>query len=148
GVAYGLDDPMPGTLMELLPDTNDVSPRIFSMLVTECGSRATDGNCTAIASGALLGDQQRDPGWSTNAVERRLRRNVGIDQLTWLPNGLNRGAAPAGWGGYLDQLVAFHSPGRVLLHTQPEPSHPDHAVTNQTREILSAATDAQGNALE
>ncbi|HIW46336.1 MAG TPA: agmatine deiminase family protein [Candidatus Yaniella excrementigallinarum] len=148
GVDYGLDDTMPGTLMDLLPDTNGFSQRIFSMMVSEGGSWVTDGNGTAIASEALLTDQQRNPGWSTNAVERELRRNVGIDHFIWLPNGLNRGAAPAGWGGYLDQLVAFHSPGRVLLHTQPDPSHPDHAVTNQTREILSAATDAQGNALE
>src|SRR5699024_11632153 len=108
---YMLDDIMTVTLMDLLPYTKGFRQRIFSMMVFEGGSWVTDGNGTAIASEALLTDQQRNPGWSTNAVERELRRNVGIDHFIWLPNGLNRGAAPAGWGGYLDQLVAFHSPG-------------------------------------
>lgn len=148
GVSYGLDDSMPGTLSGL-PDAPDgLSERILSMMVSEGGSWVTDGNGTAIASEDILTDQRRNPGWTTRAVERELRRDVGIDHFIWLPTGLNRGAAPVGWGGYIDQLVAFHSPGRVLLHTQPDPTHPDHAVTEQARAILSTATDAQGSPLE
>ncbi|NWN87590.1 MAG: agmatine deiminase family protein [Micrococcaceae bacterium] len=148
GVEYGLDDTLPGTLMDLRPTTSGWSERLLSMMVSEGGSWITDGNGTAIASERLLTDQRRNPGWSTRAVERELRRDVGLDHIIWLPSGLTRGAAPAGWGGYIDQLVAFHSPGRVLLHTQPDETHPDHAATSQAREILSEATDANGNQLE
>lgn len=148
GVEYGLDDTMPGTLNDLLSPSSGMDERILSMMVSEGGAWVTDGNGTAIASESMLTDQRRNPGWSTRAVERELRRDVGIDHFIWLPTGLNRGAAPAGWGGYIDQLVAFHSPGRVLLHNQSDPSHPDHEITNRTRQILAEATDASGTPLE
>lgn len=148
GVAYGLDDTLPGTLMDLQNSSSEINERVFSMMVSEGGSWVSDGNGTAIASEAILTDQRRNPGWSTRTVERELRRDVGIDHFIWLPKGLNRGAAPAGWGGYIDQLVAFHSPGRVLLHNQTDPAHPDHEVTKQAREILQQATDAHGQPLE
>lgn len=148
GVAYGLDDTLPGTLVDLLKKATGLTERNVSIMVSEGGSWVTDGNGTAIAAEDILTDQQRNPGWSTSTVERELRRDVGIEHIIWLPTGLTRGAAPAGWGGYIDQLVAFHSPGRVLLHNQPDASHPDHAVTNRAREILAEATDAHGNPLE
>lgn len=148
GVEYGLDDKLPGTLMGLTGSESAIDDRILSMMVGEGGAWVTDGYGTAIASEAILTDQRRNPGWTKHTVERELRRNVGIEHFIWLPTGLNRGAAPAGWGGHIDQLVAFHSPGRVLLHNQTDPSHPDHEVSNQAREILAQATDAQGNPLE
>src|SRR5699024_10376731 len=43
---------------------------------------------------------------------------------------------------------AFHSPGRVLVHNQPDPTHPDHEVTQQVREILSTAHDANGQGFD
>ena len=148
GVNYGLDDTLPGTLMDLLDTSSGMTERVLSMMVAEGGSWVTDGNRTAIASEALLTDQRRNPGWSVDTAERELRRNVGIDHFIWLPGGLTQGAAPEGWGGYIDQLVAFHSPGRVLLHNQADPSHPDHEVTNHAREVLQQATDAHGNPLD
>ncbi len=148
GVEYSLDDTLPGTLMDLLDSSTEMTERVFSMMVSEGGSWVTDGNGTAIASESMLTDQRRNPGWPTGTVERELRRNVGIDHFIWLPKGLNSGAAPQGWGGYIDQLVAFRSPGRVILHNQADPSHPDHEVTNQAREILQQATDVHGNPFE
>lgn len=148
GVAYGLDDTLPGTLSELLPAHKSWGRRELSMMVGEGGSWVTDGLGTAIASEAILTDQRRNPGWTTSSVARELRRNLGLEHIIWLPTGLTRGAAPEGWGGYADQLVAFHSPGRVLLHNQSEPSHPDHEVTQRVRNILAASHDATGQPLE
>jgi len=148
GVEYGLDDTLPGTLTELLPAHYEMQERQLSMMVSEGGSWVTDGLGTAIASEAILTDQRRNPGWSARTVERELRREVGIDHIIWIPTGLTSGAGPDGWGGYVDQVVAFHSPGRVMLHNQPDPSHPDHAVTEQVRDILAEAHDANGNPIE
>lgn len=148
GVQFGLDDNLPGTLTEVLPPHDGIGERQFSVLVSEGGSWVTDGLGTAIASEALLVDQQRNPGWSRRTVERELRREVGIDHVIWVPRGLSHGAAPKGWGGYLDHVVAFHSPGRVILHNQPDPSHPDHCVTETVREILATAHDVTGRPLE
>lgn len=148
GVEFGLDDNLPGTLAEVLPPSHSIGQREFSMMVAEGGSWITDGLGTAIASAALLTDQRRNPGWSTGTVERELRRNLGIEHIIWIPHGLTRGAAPDGWGGYVDQVVAFHSPGRVILHNQPDPGHPDHALTQQVRQILAASHSADGSPLE
>lgn len=148
GVEYGLDETLPGTLTELLPPSKSLGERQFSMMVSEGGSWITDGLGTAIASEALLTDQRRNPGWSHRTVERELRRDVGIDHIIWIPEGLTRGAGPAGWGGYVDQVVAFHSPGRVILHNQPDPTHPDHKITESVREILANSHDVNGNPLE
>lgn len=148
GVSYGLDENLPGTLTEVLGRLECVPERQLSVMVSEGGSWVTDGLGTAIASEALLTDQRRNPGWSHLTVERELRREVGLDHIIWIPGGLGHGAGPKGWGGYIDHVVAFHSPGRVLLHNQSDPSHPDHAVTETVREILGAARDANGRPLE
>lgn len=148
GVEYGLDDILPGTLTELLPGDRGWGQRNLSMMVGEGGSWVTDGAGTAIASESILTDQRRNPGWNTRSVEREMRRNLGLEHIIWIPQGLTRGAAPMGWGGYADQVVAFHSPGRVLLHNQPDPTHPDHAVTQRVRDILSTAKDATGQPFE
>src|SRR5690625_1483931 len=148
GVEFGLDDNLPGTLTEILPRSSIIGERQFSMMVAEGGSWITDGLGTAIASDALLTDQRRNPGWSRRTVERELRRDVGIDHIIWIPNGLGPGAAPEGWGGYVDHVVAFHSPGRVILHNQPDPTHPDHEVTQTVREILAKSHDVNGRPLE
>src|SRR5699024_9175709 len=129
GVDYGLDDTLTGTLLGLIDSSSRMTERVFSMMVSEGGSWVTDGNGAAIASEALLTDQRRNPRGSTRTVERDLRGNVGVDHFVWLLRGLAQGAAPEGWGGYIDQLVAFHSPGRVFLHNQADPSPPDHEIT-------------------
>ena len=147
-VEYGLDHNLAGTLNEVLPEADQIGERQFSVMVSEGGSWVTDGLGTAIASEALLTDQQRNPGWSHRTVERELQREVGLDHIIWIPRGLCSGAAPHGWGGYVDHVVAFHSPGRVILHNQPDPSHPDHEVTEAVREILATSHDAKGRPLE
>lgn len=148
GVDFGLDDTLPGTLAETLPPGRNLGERILSIMVAEGGSWITDGQGTAIASEALLLDQRRNPGWSKRTVERELRRDIGIEHIIWIPHGLTRGAAPQGWGGYVDQVVAFHSPGRVILHNQHDPSHPDHDLTQRVRSILASAHSADGTPLE
>ena len=40
------------------------------------------------------------------------------------------------------------APGRVLVHDQRDPSHPDHAISRDLIARLSAETDASGRALE
>ncbi len=45
-------------------------------------------------------------------------------------------------------MATFPSPGRVLLHTQRDAAHPDHAVSAALRELLAGQTDAAGRRLE
>ncbi len=50
--------------------------------------------------------------------------------------------------GHVDIVAAFARPGVVLVHTQPDPSHPDHERCKTIAAILRASTDARGRQLE
>ncbi|WP_433155362.1 agmatine deiminase family protein [Actinomadura nitritigenes] len=40
------------------------------------------------------------------------------------------------------------APGRAVVHTRPDPGHPDHQVSQEVTDILRAATDARGERIE
>jgi agmatine deiminase len=65
-----------------------------------------------------------------------------------LQRGLTRDSERFGTRGHVDIVATFPRPGVVLVHDQRDPSHPDFAVTREVREILGAAADAKGRALE
>jgi agmatine deiminase len=66
----------------------------------------------------------------------------------WLARGLTADMQGYGTNGHVDLLAAFARPGMVLVHRQPDPSHPDHAVMAENVERLRAATDARGRRFE
>ena len=53
-----------------------------------------------------------------------------------------------GTHGHVDLLAAFVAPGLVVVHRQPDPQHPDHAVMAENTGRLRAALDARGRRLE
>ena len=81
-------------------------------------------------------------------MEAELARTIGAEHAIWLPRGLTRDYEEFGTNGHVDIVAAFASPGRVLLHEQQDPAHPDHAVSQEIRAVLEASTDARGRAIE
>ncbi|WP_433249574.1 agmatine deiminase family protein [Actinomadura nitritigenes] len=82
------------------------------------------GDEDAVArSGILL---YRLPG--TSSASRRPQRSMGAD------------ASASPW--------RITAPGRAVVHTQPDPGHPDHQVSQEVTDILRAATDARGERIE
>ena len=77
-----------------------------------------------------------------------MARLLGADKAIWLKRGLTRDYDSHGTLGHVDIVACFPAPGKVLIHDQRDPSHPDHAVTAEVRAILSEATDARGRKLE
>ncbi|MGO2112485.1 MAG: agmatine deiminase family protein, partial [Pseudoclavibacter sp.] len=53
-----------------------------------------------------------------------------------------------GTRGHVDIVATLVAPGRVLLHEQRDPAHPDHAVTRDLKAFLAEQTDAHGRSLE
>ena len=53
-----------------------------------------------------------------------------------------------GTRGHVDIVAAITSPGRVILHTQGDESHPDYQVSREIRAALEASRDAAGRAWE
>ena len=121
---------------------------VSSTLVNEGGGIHVDGEGTVLVTQTVQLDQRRNPYLDRARVEAELARTIGATRAIWLPRGLTRDYDDFGTNGHVDIVATFPSPGRVLLHTQRNPAHPDHEVTAQVRAVLDAETDAAGRELE
>jgi agmatine deiminase len=120
---------------------------IRSALVNEGGGIHVDGEGTVLATETVQLDPGRNPDLSHADVEAEFARTLGATKTIWLPRGLTRDSERFGTRGHVDIVAAFAAPGVVLLHTQRDPAHPDHAVSRELHALLSEATDAAGRRL-
>ncbi len=121
---------------------------VSSLLVNEGGGIHVDGDGTVLATDTVQLDPRRNPYADRARVEAEFARTIGATTTIWLPRGLTRDYDEFGTNGHVDIVAAFASPGRVLLHAQPDARHPDHAVMPEIRAALERATDAAGRRLE
>ena len=123
-------------------------PVVPSLLVNEGGGIHVDGDGTILLTETVQLGPERNPHADAARVEAEMARTLGTEKTIWLPRGLARDYEPFGTRGHVDIVATFPSPGKVLVHAQPDEGHPDHATMREIREILAAATDAKGRRLE
>ena len=121
---------------------------VSSMLVNEGGGIHVDGRGTVLLTETVQLDPRRNPFADRARVDAEMLRTIGASTAIWLPRGLTRDYDEFGTNGHVDIVATFASPGRVLLHAQPDAAHPDHAVMPEIRAVLDASTDAAGRGLE
>lgn len=119
-------------------------PVIPSLLINEGGGIHVDGQGTILLTETVQLDPNRNPHADRARVEAEMTRTLGTEKAIWLPQGLTRDYEPFGTRGHVDIVATFPSPGVILLHDQPNPDHPDHAVMQGIRAQLEQATDAKG----
>ena len=122
--------------------------RFVSRMVNEGGGIHVDGEGTVLITETVQLDPGRNPGWTRREVEAELEAFLGVRKVIWLPRGLTRDYGEFGTRGHVDIVAAFVGPGVVVVHTQPDPAHPDHGVGRENAALLRAQTDARGRALE
>ncbi|GEK80108.1 agmatine deiminase family protein [Agrococcus baldri] len=122
--------------------------RIPSSLVNEGGAIHVDGEGTVLLTETVQRDPGRNPGISREAVEAELARTIGATHPIWLPRGLTRDYERYGTRGHVDMVATLAGSGRVLVHAQGSPEHPDHEVTREIARLLAEQRDAAGRALE
>lgn len=122
--------------------------RIDSDLVNEGGGFHVDGIGTVLVTETVQRDPHRNAHRSRADIEAELARTIGATTVIWLPRGLTRDADTYGTRGHVDIVATMPEPGRVLLHDQRDPAHPDHVVTAEIRAVLAAAADARGAAFD
>jgi agmatine deiminase len=132
---------------ELVAEWADAEP-VVSALVNEGGGIALDGEGTVIVTASVQLDPERNPGWARADVEAELARTLGATTVIWLERGLYADMGRYGTRGHVDLMAAFVRPGVVVVHEQPDPSHPDAELTAQNRALLEQATDSRGRRLE
>ncbi|MCU1474018.1 MAG: agmatine deiminase [Amnibacterium sp.] len=119
-----------------------------SLLVNEGGAIHVDGEGTVLLTRTVQLDPRRNPYADEARVEAELARTIGSTAAVWLPRGLTRDYGRFGTRGHVDILATIPSPGRVLLHDQRDPGHPDAAVSAELRAVLESAVDAAGRPFE
>ncbi|AMD56300.1 agmatine deiminase [Mycolicibacterium fortuitum subsp. fortuitum DSM 46621 = ATCC 6841 = JCM 6387] len=115
--------------------------RLPSALVNEGGGIQTDGHGTVLVTETVQLDPHRNPGATKVGVEAELARTIGATDVVWLPYGLTRDSQRYGTRGHVDIVAAMPAPGRLLLHTQRDESHPDSLVCKGIRSVVDGAFD-------
>ncbi|GAA4048226.1 agmatine deiminase family protein [Agromyces indicus] len=121
---------------------------VSSVLVNEGGGIHVDGEGTVLLTDTVQLDPRRNPYADRARVEAELARTIGTTKAIWLPQGLTRDYDDFGTNGHVDIVATIPSPGRLLLHHQPDAAHPDHTVTRELRDLLEGQTDAAGRTFE
>lgn len=116
---------------------------ISTTLVLEGGGIEVDGKGTAIITESCVLNDNRNPGLTKAKAEEELSRLLGIRKIIWLPGIAGKDITD----GHTDFYARFTSPGHVVAALDEDPSSFDHEVTRAHRDILKAATDADGRAL-
>lgn len=123
-------------------------PVIDSDLVNEGGGIHVDGEGTVLVTDTVQLDPGRNPGLTRADVEAELARTIGATHAVWLPCGLTRDSQRFGTRGHVDIVATITAPGRLLLHTQRDASHPDYQVSRTLRAVLADTHDSAGRSWE
>ncbi|WP_368861276.1 agmatine/peptidylarginine deiminase [Frankia sp. AgB32] len=118
-----------------------------SSLTNEGGGIAVDGAGTVLLTETVQLDPLRNPGWDRARVEAEVHAQLGTSRAIWLPRGVARDYDRFGTRGHVDVVAAFVRPGVVAVHSQPDPAHPDHAMTRELAALLRGSRDAAGRQL-
>jgi agmatine deiminase len=117
---------------------------VVSRLVNEGGGIQVDGQGTVLVTETVQLDPDRNPGWNKAEVETELARTIGATHVIWLPRGLTRDSKRFGTRGHVDIVAAIPAPGKLLVHSQENPEHPDFEVSQEILEFLHTTRDSAG----
>lgn len=124
------------------------SELVSSILVNEGGGIHVDGEGTVLLTETVQLDPRRNRYADKARVEAEFARTIGATKAIWLPRGLTRDYDDFGTNGHVDIVATIPSPGRLLLHAQNDPAHPDFDVTRELKALLEEQTDAAGRRFE
>ena len=131
-------------LVERWCDANGVARRPIDM-VLEGGSITLDGAGTIVTTEQCLLHPNRNPSMSRVAIEAKLRAELAIEAIVWLPFGLE---LDDDTDGHVDNVAAFSAPGRVVVQGCDDPARADHHRLSINRRCLEEVVDARGRELE
>ena len=112
-------------------------------LVNEGGAIHVDGQGTLLVTEQCLLNRNRNPRLGREQIEAALRAYLGVWQVIWLGAGVVEDET----SGHVDNLACFARPGEVCLTWCEDPRDPQHRVSRDAFERLSAARDARGRRL-
>jgi agmatine deiminase len=118
--------------------------RVASSLVNEGGGIHVDGLGTVLLTQTVQLDPGRNPDRTKEEIESELARTLGATNPIWLRRGLYRDSKRFGTRGHVDIVATIPSPGRLLVHSQQDASHPDRKITAEILKTLRASRTPDG----
>jgi agmatine deiminase len=102
--------------------------------ILEGGSIDVDGEGLAATTADCLLNPNRNPALNKDAIESRLRDDLGIQRLLWLGDGL----AHDHTDGHIDNLARFVGVNHILIPQGAGPDDPNEAVFEDARKRAEA----------
>ncbi len=118
--------------------------RYRAPIILEGGAIHVDGEGTVLTTEQCLLNENRNPGYSREQIERILLDYLGAELVIWLGQGVFADETD----GHIDNLACFAAPGVVLLTWCDDENDPQHEIAVDAERRLARARDAQGRALE
>ena len=112
--------------------------------VLEGGSIHSDGEGTLLTTEACLLSGGRNPEMSKDQIEERLKKELGVKKVIWLPRGIWQDET----NEHVDNVAAFVRPGVVILATTSDREDPQYELSQADLKVLEETTDAKGRKLE
>ena len=122
----------------------ELSARYRAPMINEGGAIHTDGEGTLLVTEQCLLNRNRNPQLTQTQIEALLRDYLGVRKIIWLGAGVVNDETD----GHIDNLACFVRPGEVCLTWSDNRRDPQHRVSLDAFERLSAARDAQGRRLK
>ncbi len=113
-------------------------------LFNEGGAIHSDGQGTLLTMEQTLLNPNRNANLTQQEVEEILALYAGARRVIWLGDGFSDEETD----GHVDNIACFVAPGRVLVGTQPNRSHPDYEPAREVVRRLKAARDANGDSID
>jgi agmatine deiminase len=114
-------------------------------VVLEGGSVAVDGEGTLVTTEQCLLHPNRNPRLTRHDIEERLRTELGVTMIVWLPHGL---ALDNDTDGHVDNVAAFARPGVVVVQGCDDTAEDDWLRCHVNRRCVQGSLDAAGRPLD
>jgi agmatine deiminase len=102
--------------------------------ILEGGAIDVDGTGLAVTTEQCLLNPNRNPGFTREEVEARLRSDLGVDRLLWLGEGLLNDHTD----GHVDNLARFVAEGAIAIPSPASPDDPNEEVYRDARRRAEA----------
>jgi agmatine deiminase len=101
-------------------------------MVFEGGSITVDGEGVLATTEQCLLNPNRNPTLSKEAIASMLRKELGANEIVWLPHGLSMDDDT---DGHVDNVACFVAPQTIVLQGCDDPSTPDFNLLAENRRI-------------
>jgi agmatine deiminase len=126
---YELDEVVPTRVAEILQ-----VPVFYPRMILEGGSIEVNGDGALLTSEGCLLNENRNPGFSREQIEERLRDYLGVSEILWL----GQGTEGDDTDGHIDNLARFVRERIVVTVVEMDPSSANYAPLQDNLRRLRA----------